>query len=224
MGAQDFMTPPNHISNPAKISIKDPTIQNEACPEEIRAKPLPYDICSPENPDWRTAGSRYSKLSLHLDNLWRILGPGENNYFTGLGTIFRPNRKLGIGGQMDWNYANQIDAYLRLQGSYNLQRHGLYRLTLAALVGMTHLYGQRRIPVGEKKVDIVSGNLFSSGVELALDIRLHPLFTLSPFSELRYSPQSTLSSGTSNREVHLSSSLNTMIGLRLGFNFFQIGQ
>ena len=111
------------------------------CSKEIQERPLPYDQCSTPEPPWTPPGEHYRHLSFFADSDYNF--QAQNFKRLGLGILFRPFDKgttglWGFGAQWETNFDNQWTALGRIQTSFNLQRYGRDRLTVAALGGLRH--------------------------------------------------------------------------------------
>ena len=207
---------------------------NQHCPEEIREVPLPHDECSEPVPGWREAHLRYRRLSLQADLAqWgHALTPEpefSSFYRFGLGAIFRPFDYtpvgvFGLGVQVDTNFQNEVLALGRIQTSFNIQRHGRERITLAALGGIRHLIGQDRLTEGSSAPQPVTGTLGVLGGELALESRLVRWLTLVPYLGVQYSFAGSVDGDLSGPDQRLGPSLDLIVGARITFDLFPVGE
>lgn len=199
------------------------TLQN--CPESFQKNPLPFDKCAPANPSWKPPQFRFPQLSAGLEYNYLLAGRGETGSFAGVSLLWRPIFHLGIGTQFNTNFDDQVQFLGRVQTSFNIQRHGMAKGTIAALAGLNHFIGQRRLLAGEPWNErSVDGTAFTAGGEMAMDFRVFTWMTFAPFARLLYQPETELKLHIDgSTPVRAQNSLDLTIGLKLDFDFFEKG-
>jgi hypothetical protein len=197
----------NVMTEPRGVDLK-----LKYCSEAIRAHPLPYDECSAPEPEQTPPGEHYRHLSLFADTAfnWRLKAFDR----MGVGLIFRPGGRTatgfwGFGVQGETNFTNHWTALGRVQTSFNLQRLGRDRLTLAALGGVDHEKDAGTLPQVGLETSL-EWRLISNGSQLALNL---------PFLSARY----TIPHSTSEKET-LGSIWTILLGVRASFDLFPGGR
>lgn len=202
------MTPPLSLSN---------------CPPEIQKNPLPFDECSPANPEWRPPSQRFPQLSVYTEYSPVINGRHSNPHDAGIGVLYRPSLYFGVGAQLGTNFVDQLQFLGRLQTSFNLQRHGMFRGTVAGLAGFNQYFGQRLDLADSSSAPAVTGPAFTAGGEIALDMRVFTWMTFSPFSRILYQPSTNLSQDADTAPVSVAPRVDFILGVRLAFDFLEKG-
>jgi hypothetical protein len=197
--------------------------------------PLPDDECSPAPPEKTPPQERFFRLAPVLDILKPISGGGDSTTRLGAGLIYRPfgigAHIFGIGAQADTDFADEWNLMGRLQYTYSLGNGGLFRPTLAGLLGMKYVSEQSRPAMDFEKKQNVSGTLLNAGVELSLDINISatanyfPLLrTFSPFFAMHFTPEQEIpSSDEPSQRIKLATDRAAILGIRFGWDFFDSG-
>lgn len=232
------------VTEEPAVTPEDPTIQNEHCPDWMREVPVHGDVCSEPNPDWREPDERYRRLSLHWDLLqWgHRLHPNPDFstfYRMGFGAVFRPFDHtpvgvFGIGAQFDVELSHEgpaSDEFValgRLQTTLNLTSARRERLTIAALAGVRHLYGQDRVLPDLPDSQPVSGTLPVIGGELAFEEVLfrYPSLSLNlvPYLGVQYTFAGRVDGERDGANLRIDDSVDLIAGLRFSFELLPVGE
>ncbi len=228
------------MTAPAGNREQPQNVQNEHCPEEIREVVLPHDVCSEPNPEWREPEERYRRLSIQWDAVqWghRLLPDPDFSAFyrMGFGAIFRPFDHtpvgvFGFGAQFDLKLSHEgpaSDEFLalgRVQTSLNLHPARQERLTIAALAGVRHLYGQDRSLPDLPGSQPVSGTLPVVGGELAFESSLFRWLTLSPYLGVHYTFGGEVEGDRDGPNLRIDPSVDLIAGARFTFDFLPVGE
>lgn len=200
------MTPPSTLEN---------------CPPEIRANPLPGDECTPPDPPpFVLPEHRFRYFSVSHEFTVPLVSNADYSTRVGVMALFRPMSRLGIGAMLDSDFGEQLTFHGRLQGSFWLDRYGMWRLNTAALAGFRHVFEQPRITESGAEAK-VAGTNFSMGLELALDIQLLRIFSVTPFTRFLSTPATQMGLvDDPATKVDLPNQYEFSTGLRVNFDFF----
>ncbi len=198
-----------------------PPIGLEHCPKSIQENPLPNDICSRPIDPVLPPKERWNRLSVFVDQTilpFKGVRHGESPYQLTVGAVFRPRRWVSMGVQGSSNFRDEVNFLARAGFSFNLQREGLFRPEISALVGLQYLHGQNRILSGPQSSASISGVLLNTGVELAVNIRTFRHLSIAPVLGLFITPPTATENGEKTR-----TDVGVTVGARLSFDFFSVG-
>jgi len=198
------MTPPTTLSN---------------CPKEFQEHPLPYDDCSPPQPDFKKPEYRHRYFSLGHEINIPLYNPVDMSTRVGIYGIFRPHRNFGIGFSSDMDFAEELTFFGRAQGEFWLDRYGINRLQVAPLFGFRYLFNPQNRPLQDSPTATpgVTGMVPTGGLELAFQHTLLDVFSLGTFLRLLYSPTTELTRADNNQTVTVQPHPELLLGLRFGF-------
>jgi hypothetical protein len=190
------------------------------CSEAIRAHPLPHDDCAKPLPPWSPPGERYRRISLFIDPAINFhLTPFDKDFQLGAGGVFRPGGKTalgfwGLGAQVETKFEKDVTVLGRIQDSFNLQRYGRDRLTLAALGGV--------------RFEDQTGSLAQVGMEAALEWHLvanlgWPLITNMTLTLPYISARYTFTGSAPQQDAQVPD-WNLIVGARWSFDMLPVGE
>ncbi|KAB2842904.1 hypothetical protein F9K50_01010 [bacterium] len=209
-----------------------PVLSNQHCSPEIRANPLPGDRCADMTQPYFPPERRFRMLSVNVDfplsfsaRSGRSRGPDAGYpefYRLGAGALFRPIPWLGLGAQLDSNWAfNELNLLGRVQGSIPLHRYGMLRLDLAALAGLRQLFGQpHELGGGEANV---SGSLFAAGGHASFNIQLTQESSIFPYFRFLISPAAGVTRDADGSAASLPLSWELQFGVGWSLDFLPSG-
>jgi len=206
-----------------------PVAASQYCSPQMRAHPLPGDRCTDESQPFIPPAQRFRRLSVNVDFplsfgivSGRSRGPDTSYpdfYRLGAGAIFRPIPWLGIGAQVDSNWAfNELNVLGRVQGQIPLLPYSVLRLDVAGLAGLRQLFGQPHdLGGGETKL---SGSLFAAGAHVSLNFQLTQEVSLFPYFRFLISPESDVTRDSDGARVRLPLSYELQFGVGWSFDLF----
>jgi hypothetical protein len=209
-----------------------PPIDNQNCPPEIKAHPIYGDKCSDDSKPYVHTSQRYHAFSIapeinlfsdlnYYGQFHRIWGGSKPDYTRSLVLTYRPALHFGVGAQFGSNFKDETQAYGRLQLSEDLQRHGLFRGTFALMAGIKHYSGKDLALTDSDQVAQASGNLFSTGGEMALDILFTRWLSISAYMRVLYTPAGSATRDAAPQDtVSVHSKVEFPLGLRLSLDLF----
>jgi len=197
------MTPPTALST---------------CPKEFQEHPLPYDDCSPPQPDFVKPEYRFRYFSLGHEINIPLYNPVDMSTRVGIYGLFRPHRFFGIGFSSDTDFSEELTFFGKAQADIWLDRYGMNRLQLAPLFGVRHLFSQNRpIDNGSTATPAVTGDILSAGLEIGFQHNLLDWLSVGGFTRFLYSPKADLSRVDNQQTVTVKEHPELMFGLRFGF-------
>ncbi len=199
-----------------------PPIGLEHCPKSIQENPLPSDICSRPIDPVLPPKERWNRLSVFVDQTvlpFKAARPGDYPYQLTLGSVFRPRRWVSLGLHGSFNFHNEVNILARAGFSFNLQREGMIRPEITALLGLQHLYGQERVLTNQQGAQPLRGTLLNTGIELALNIRTLKNLSLAPVLGLQFIPPASIDENPARTRPEIG----VTVGARLSFDFFSVG-